>query len=103
MKAQNIFSNIPEKIEQEIHERFVTSDSVTIEKIVSKSQESPWFDQSNNEWVMVIKGNATLVFADQSAVQLAAGDFINIPAHTKHRVAWTDPNTETIWLAVHYI
>lgn len=103
MKAQNIFSSIPEKIEQEIHERFLASDSVTIEKIVSKGQESPWLDQSNNEWVMVIKGNATLVFADQSAVQLTAGDFINIPAHTKHRVAWTDPDTETIWLAVHYM
>jgi cupin 2 domain-containing protein len=30
------------------------------------------------------------------------GDFINIPAHKKHRVEWTPPEERTIWLAVHY-
>lgn len=103
MKAQNIFCDIPEKIEQELLERLVTSHSVTIERIVSKGQESPWFDQDRHEWVMVLKGNATLLFENQTSIQLSAGDFINIPAHSKHKVAWTDPDIETIWLTVHYL
>ncbi len=30
------------------------------------------------------------------------GDFVNIPAHKKHRVEWTTPDELTIWLAVFY-
>ena len=102
MELKNIFSNIPGKIEKELLECLVTGNSVTIERIVSKGQESSWLDQSRNEWVIVLRGNATLSFDNQITVQLSAGDFINMPAHTKHRVSWTDPDTETIWLAVHY-
>ena len=35
-------------------------------------------------------------------VEMTPGDFINIPAHQKHRVEWTTPEEPTIWLAVHY-
>jgi cupin 2 domain-containing protein len=78
---------------------------VTIEKIISKGQKSPnsdWYDQKKNEWVMILRGKAVLSFEDQTSVQLNEGDFINIPAHKKHRVTWTDPDNETIWLAIHY-
>ncbi|MEQ1777400.1 MAG: cupin domain-containing protein [Nitrosomonas sp.] len=51
---------------------------------------------------MVLKGKAELLFEDQTLVQLNEGDYINIPSHKKHKVSWTDPKTETIWLAVHY-
>lgn len=36
------------------------------------------------------------------AVQLNEGDYLNINAHVKHRVEYTDPDVETIWLAVFY-
>ena len=39
---------------------------------------------------------------DGSVKRLDTGDHVNIPAHTKHRVSWTDPEQETIWLAVFY-
>ena len=32
---------------------------------------------------------------------LRPGDWVVIPAHCQHRVAWTDPAAETLWLAVH--
>ena len=51
---------------------------------------------------MVVEGNACLEFEDGSKSDLSAGDFINIPAHIKHRVLWTDPQRITIWLAVFY-
>ena len=105
MKSHNIFSAIPGKLDQEVFELLAGNGGVTIERIISKGQKSPesgWYDQEKNEWVMVLKGKAVLSFEDQASVQLNEGDFINIPAHKKHKVAWTDPDNETIWLAVHY-
>ncbi len=80
-------------------------DGIRIERIISKGHSSPqsgWYDQDKNEWVLLLKGEAVLLFADESSANLKSGDFINIPAHKKHKVEWTDPDTETIWLAVHY-
>jgi cupin 2 domain-containing protein len=105
MKSQNIFSNIPRNLDKELFQSLLTHDTVTIERIISKGQQSPesgWHDQDKNEWVMVLKGKAVLSFEDQSAIQLNEGDFINIPSHKKHKVTWTDPDKETVWLAVHY-
>jgi cupin 2 domain-containing protein len=36
------------------------------------------------------------------SVVLQRGSYLNIPAHIKHRVAWTDPARKTVWLAIHY-
>ena len=105
MKPHNIFSNIPHHLDKELFESLLRHDAVTIERIISKghkSAESDWYDQEKNEWVMVLKGKAVLSFEDQSSIQLNEGDFINIPSHKKHRVAWTNPDSETIWLAVYY-
>lgn len=102
---RNIFDDIPEDLHREVVESLVDNDKVTIERIISKGHTSPdsgWYDQDSNEWVIVLKGAAVLSFADESTVKLMAGDHINISAHEKHRVSWTDPDIETIWLAIHY-
>jgi cupin 2 domain-containing protein len=101
----NIFDAIPRNLETEVFDRLVESDGVRIERIISKGHKSPesgWYDQDENEWVMVLRGEAILSFADESSITLKEGDFINIQAHKKHKVEWTAPNIETIWLAVHY-
>jgi cupin 2 domain-containing protein len=101
----NIFDAVPVNIEAEIFETLVQNDTVKIERILSKGHTSPesgWYDQDRNEWIIILKGEAVLLFADESPVKLKTGDFINIPAHKKHKVKWTDPDIETIWLAVHY-
>jgi cupin 2 domain-containing protein len=51
--------------------------------------------------VIVLKGAARLRFEDGMVV-MTPGDFINIPAHQKHRVEWTTLEEPRIWLAVHY-
>ena len=62
-----------------------------------------WHDQPEHEWVVLLKGAARLRFAGQDQpVELTRGDFVNIPAHHRHRVEWTTPDEPTIWLAVHY-
>jgi cupin 2 domain-containing protein len=105
MKTGNMFEAIPDNLDDEIFEQLVQSEHVRIERIISAGQKSPqsgWYDQEDNEWVMVLKGEARLSFDDRTSVELREGDCINIPAHTKHRVDWTDPDGVTIWLAVHY-
>jgi cupin 2 domain-containing protein len=105
MKSGNIFSNIPSNLEHEIFESIIEHHAASIERIISKGQKSPesgWYDQEKNEWVIILKGKAIVLFDNQASVELNEGDFINIPSHTKHRVDWTDPDNETVWLAVHY-
>jgi cupin 2 domain-containing protein len=63
--------------------------------------EGFWYDQPEHEWVMVLTGAARLQFGDR-AVEMKAGDWINIPANQKHRVEWTSPDEPTVWLAVFY-
>ena len=101
----NIFDAIPKNLDAEIFEQLIESEDVRIERIISKGQTSPksgWYDQDKNEWLIVLLGAAILSFEDESSIKLKTGDFINIVAHKKHKVAWTEPEIETIWLAVHY-
>ncbi|WP_281557569.1 cupin domain-containing protein [Thalassomonas sp. RHCl1] len=101
----NIFEHIPADLSEEVFEQLAGNDKVQIERIVSKGQSSPesgWYDQAHNEWVMVLKGRAKLCFEDLREITLGPGDHLDIKAHQKHKVSWTDPDVETIWLAVHY-
>jgi len=105
MKTTNIFASIPEKLSHEVVDILIHQDDVKIERIVSKGHRSPksgWYDQHQNEWVIVLKGSAIITFEAGEDTSLQAGDHINIPAHTKHKVSWTDPDIETIWLAIYY-
>ncbi len=104
MQLTNIFSLLPQQMNEEICDVLQQNKKIRIERIVSTGQTSPetgWYDQSENEWVIVLKGEAIIEFEDRE-VTMNAGDYINIPAHTKHKVSWTHPQLETIWLAVHY-
>lgn len=101
----NIFDAIPEILGTEVFEQLTGSEDVKIERIISKGHTSPdsgWHDQNKNEWVIILQGSAILSFENELSIKMQTGDFINIAAHKKHKVEWTEPDTETIWLAVHY-
>ena len=105
MKTVNIYNQIPDNLGEEVFEVLVQSKDVKIERIISKGHKSPdtgWYDQEQNEWVLVLKGNASICFENETVIELNVGDYINIPAHRKHRVISTSAITETIWLAIHY-
>lgn len=106
MILNNIFSQIPKDIPDEVFEEIINTNDCKIERIISKGHSTPnnyWYEQEKNEWVIVLKGYAHLLFEENDElIIMKKGDYINIPAHKKHRVEWTDPNKETIWLAVHY-
>ncbi|QDU80655.1 Cupin domain protein [Polystyrenella longa] len=103
---QNLFGNIPSSLPDELIETLASGDKVRVERIVSQghhSAEDFWYDQEEAEWVLLLKGNARLVFQDPAeAVELQPGDYVLIAAHRKHRVDWTAPDTQTIWLAVFF-
>jgi cupin 2 domain-containing protein len=104
-KVQNFLTNLPQKLPNEVFETLVQAGTVRIERIISKGHATPeaqWYDQDHPEWVMVVKGQAEILFADEGRITMEPGDYVTIPAHVKHRVEWTDPNQETVWLAVHY-
>lgn len=105
MNHGNLFTTIPLDLTKEVFEVLAQTTTVKIERIISKGHTSPetgWYDQGQNEWVAVLQGAATLEFDDGHRVEMAPGSYLNIPAHTKHRVVWTTPEQETIWLAVFY-
>lgn len=103
---KNLFSDIPDDLPDELLEVLLDADSVRMERIVSQGHASPegfWYDQDQHEWVVVLRGAARLRFdGEEKALEMAPGDFVNIPAHTRHRVEWTTPDEPTVWLAVHY-
>ena len=102
----NLFKNIPHVLPEELFETLVESETMRIERIVSMGHSSPgagWYDQDKNEFVLLLKGAARLEFEDGRVVSMGAGDWLEIPAHKKHRVVWTDRAEETVWLAVHYL
>lgn len=102
----NIFENIPDHIPEELFQEILQTKNFKVERIVSRGHSSPdneWYDQEENEWIILLKGSAGLLFeGDEKVVVLRSGDYINIPLHSKHRVEWTDPNMETVWLAFYY-
>lgn len=101
----NLYDDIPAELPQEVFTDLLKAGSVRIERILSHGQTSPasdWYDQDEHEWVLVLQGKGELTFENGDSVRLSAGDYLNIPAHTCHRVSWTDPEQTTIWLAVFY-
>jgi len=102
--TNNLFTDLPENIPDELLTTLLKAANIRIERIVSHGHVSPdglWYDPDEHEWVVVVKGAARLQFEDK-IVEMKPGDFVNIPAHRKHRVEWTTPDEPTIWLAVFY-
>lgn len=105
MKKSNIFDLIPATLKDELFEELTSKDGIKIERIVSHGHVTPefeWYDQRRDEWVILLQGEAVISFLNEEDVRLKAGDYINIPAHKKHRVSWTKCDKDTIWLAVYY-
>lgn len=106
MKADNLLANLPADLPEEFFTTLLQTDDLRVERIVSQGHASPpgfWYDQAGNELVIVLEGRAAVQFeGDAEPLEMRRGSYLNIPAHARHRVAWTDPNEKTVWLAIHY-
>jgi cupin 2 domain-containing protein len=100
--STSLFTCTDYEVSEEIFTTLFEKAGVKIERIDSHGQASPegfWYDQPQDEWVLLVKGDAELEIADQPPITLKAGDHIAIPAHVRHRVART--SADALWLAVH--
>lgn len=100
----NIFRLPQELPPEELLEALIPDRGVLIERIISSGQATPegeWYDQERDEWVVLLQGRAELGWEDGRRQELAAGDWLLIPAHDRHRVLWTSQHPPCIWLAVH--
>jgi cupin 2 domain-containing protein len=106
METGHLYQNIPAELPDEMSACLAQSKSMKIERIVSRGHRSApgfWYEQQDNEWVLLVKGEAELRFEKENrVVHLTEGMYVNIPAHEKHRVEWTREGVDTIWLAVFY-
>jgi len=105
-ESGNLLRDVPRDLPEELAETILSAGTFRVERIVSRGHASPegfWYDQPENEWVLVVSGAARVRFEGEDAgVELKAGDYVNIPAHRRHRVEWTTPDVDTVWLAIHY-
>ena len=101
--SKNLLHPLPDDLTEELFTELLRHPAVRIEHIVSNGHVSPegfWYDQDENEWVLLLEGDAGIEFADGESVHLTRGDMLNLPAHTRHRVMFT--SRPAIWLAVFY-
>lgn len=105
MTDANIFNNITKQLPQELLETLLSREQIRIERIVSRGHvtaEGYWYDQDWDEWVILLQGQAVIVYEqDNQRIRLNPGDYLLIPAHTRHRVDWTAADVDTVWLAIH--
>ena len=102
----NLFANLPDGAGAEAVTRLAEGGAFRLERIVSTGQATPpgdWYDQDDDEWVILLAGGAGLLIEGEAAPRtLAPGDFLLLPAHKRHRVEWTAADGETVWLALHF-
>ncbi|ODT98309.1 MAG: hypothetical protein ABS79_06150 [Planctomycetes bacterium SCN 63-9] len=107
MPHNNLYEDLPSHLPDELITTLLEASNVRVERIVSRGHASPegfWYNQDQHEWVLILKGAARLRFEQGNVVHaMKPGDFVNIPAHARHRVDWTTPDEPTVWLALFYL
>lgn len=102
----NLFDSPPSALPEELFEPLASGGAFQLERIVSRGHRTPpgqWYDQAQDEWVVLLKGAAQLRLADDDRlVDLSPGDYLLLPAHCRHRVEWTSETEDTLWLALHF-
>lgn len=105
MEKSDLFQDLPSALEAEAVQVLAQGGTTRIERVVSHGQASPegfWYDQEEAEWVALLKGGAALSFPDAPDLVLKPGECCLLPPHRRHRVAWTAPDQDTVWLCVFF-
>lgn len=97
----NLFIPNTDNPSEEILESLLQLPNIKIQKITSHGQTSDeWYEQEEDEWVVIIEGEGELTFEDGRVIRLGKGEYIHIPRMQKHKVTYCA--SPTIWLAIHY-
>lgn len=105
LPSGNLYAAVATGGPDERFDLLAQSPGVRIERIISTGQASPpgfWYDQPEDEFVLLLSGAALLrLEMDNRILDLKPGDWIDIPAHCRHRVEATQADPPTMWLVVH--
>ena len=110
MRSGHLFERLTagevDPLTKERVQRLATGAGVRVERIVSTGQSSPeghWYDQDEDELVVLLRGSAALeIEGREGLVELEPGAWTLLPARCRHRVARTAPEEPTVWLAIHF-
>ncbi len=106
VKIANLLTDVPVDALEEVFETLVEGNAFRLKRIVSNghaTEAGAWYDQPEEEWVLVLVGGAGLRFEGDAEVHaLGPGDHLHIPTHRRHRVEWTAADGPTVWLAVYF-
>ncbi|CUS45165.1 MAG: cupin domain-containing protein [Pseudomonadota bacterium] len=100
----NLFAKLPAARRAEAFTGLLDRPGVRIERIVSNGQATPEDEpmvQEQDEWVVLLKGEAGIRIEDSVEVTLRPGDHLTIPGGQRHWVTYTAKGEPTVWLAVH--
>ena len=99
MRTGNLFVDAEAPAKGERFEALLNHKNLVIERIVSSAAIVPTeFVQAQDEWVAMIRGEATLEVAG-TLHELHSGDYLFLPAGTPHTVRRVSEGA--LWLAVH--
>ncbi len=99
MKTGNLFTDAATPLQGERFDTILSHRNLFIERIISSDTINPQeYIQTQDEWVVLIQGEAELRIAGES-VALKAGDYLFLPSGVPHTVERT--SVGAMWLAVH--
>jgi len=101
-EVRNLFSAALPDTGGEVFQKLLQGGSFRLESITSRgtpSAEGFWYDQAQPEWVLLLRGSASLEFEANLKSDLVSGDYLLIPQGCRHRVA--SVSDDAVWLALH--
>lgn len=101
----NLFHLKCELPDEEIFDQLYQDKNIRIERIISSGQCSPpdfWYEQEDDEWVLLLQGEAVIRYRNHEKVLMKTGDYLLIPAGLAHRVEMTSKDPPCIWLAIFF-
>ena len=76
---KSLLNDIPPTLPEELCQTLLQKPTLRIERILSQGHQSPadfWYDQDQDEWVLLVEGHARLSFANGESTTLHAGDYL---------------------------
>jgi len=96
-KTGNFYNYVRPPAGEETLDRLFERGSVRIERIASNRAATGWYDQEEDEWVVLLEGEATLQ-VESETIRLERGDTLLLRARVRHRVVST--SEDALWLTV---